>query len=540
MKIDKKIIFFLILILILNLILFFTLKNICQDEPNDLEGLVLNHSPFKNFNDALPSTEHNHMNSLKLTNSSFGSFKEDSLVRKMHKHIFKKNNMEKINIIVAYLDAIPKATYHENYFNLIIDCEPNAIDSIKADFTLTTKKNLQNRGCPNTIYVPEFLNELILFKKTLSPYTLIKNTTNIPKKTKFCCFMYSNCLEIFKGVINRKNFFEKMNKISGNRVDNLGRCYNDNYIQNHIGYHHFDSNLSNVEIYKPYKFVIAFENDEIEGNITEKLIVPIIARAIPIYLGAPDVASYFNKKSFICVNDFKNFEDCIKYVLKVDSDNNLYNQIMNEPFLINNELSMDFFSPLLGGSFYKNLEKAVPENIAKIINPFNFWSGDVNFVTFQKESKLKEFKEIKNSYLFNKIHFNSLSDFSSKKKKKIEKNYWNWKSYVIHKTFKNLNNNDILIYADSDNFITTNLLILKSKIRLYFDYLENCDILCFSNFENSIADIFLKSNKIQNFLLIFKYNIKTLNFLKNWKFLNYNNFLLNFSNLSKIVKILKI
>lgn len=492
---------------------------------NDLEN------NFKNSKDYDNKIFDN--NSLKLTNSPKGNFNEDPLVRKMHKHIFKKKNMEKINIIVNYHN-IPTVTYHDNYFNLILDGEPTAIDYIKADYIITTKNNLQNRVCSNTIIVPEFLFELILFKKTLSPYNLIKNTTNVPKKTKFCCFMYSNCLENFPGVVNRKKFLETINKISGNRVDNLGRCYNDNYKQNYIGLYNFNSNLSNIEIYKPYKFVIAFENKEMEGYVTEKLIIPIIAKAIPIYLGAPDVASYFNKKSFICVNDFKNFEDCINYVLKVDLDDNLYNQIMNEPFLINNELDKNLFSPLLGGNFFKNLEKSVPENIAKIINPFNFWSGNVNFVTFSSKSILKKAKD---SYLFNKIHCHSLSEFSSKGKKKIIKNKWNWKSYVIHKTFKNLKDNDILIYADPENSIITEL---NSNIRLYFNYLENCDILCFSKFEKSIEDIFLKSNEIQTFSIILKYNSKTYSFLKNWKLLDYKNFSLKFTNLSKFLKIIKI
>jgi hypothetical protein len=94
--------------------------------------------------------------------------------------------------------------------------------------------------------------------------------------------------------------------------------------------------------------------------------MPMIARCIPIYLGSSNVNEYFNPRSFINVNNFNSFQDCIDYVLKVDNEQELYNSIINEPFLYNNTIDKDLFSIYYGGRFYDEFNQKLQENKDKI------------------------------------------------------------------------------------------------------------------------------------------------------------------------------
>jgi len=88
---------------------------------------------------------------------------------------------------------------------------------------------------------------------------------------------------------------------------------------------------------KPYKFTIAFENASVSGWVTEKLAHPMMANSIPIYFGHKDVDKDFNTKSFINYNDFNNMEDFIKYIIKVDNDDELYEKYLKQPFYKKNK-----------------------------------------------------------------------------------------------------------------------------------------------------------------------------------------------------------
>jgi len=210
-----------------------------------------------------------------------------------------------------------------------------------------------------TIFVPFFAWSFV--ETDRDPALLLKKNDENISKNKFCCFAYSNCDENFPGVVARKRFLEIMNKMTGNKVDNLGKCYNTKYKENGTW-------KNGEELYKPYKFVISFENTRLKGYVTEKLINPMLARAIPIYFGAPDVDLYFNKKSFIDVNDFPSFEKCIEHVLKVDNNEKLYREIMDQPYLPENKIDHDLFSIYYGGKFYRDLQQAlVPYGLDRFV-----------------------------------------------------------------------------------------------------------------------------------------------------------------------------
>ena len=53
----------------------------------------------------------------------------------------------------------------------------------------------------------------------------------------------------------------------------------------------------------------------------------MLAGSIPIYLGCKDVDKHFNRDSFINVRDFDTWENCIQYILYLDSNKEEYEKI---------------------------------------------------------------------------------------------------------------------------------------------------------------------------------------------------------------------
>jgi hypothetical protein len=69
-----------------------------------------------------------------------------------------------------------------------------------------------------------------------------------------------------------------------------------------------------------FRFNVAFENTSSPGYVTEKLVEPLLAGAIPIYWGAPDVSQDFNPGCMIDVSRFASTGDAIDHILAVDAD----------------------------------------------------------------------------------------------------------------------------------------------------------------------------------------------------------------------------
>lgn len=137
-------------------------------------------------------------------------------------------------------------------------------------------------------------------------------------KRKFCNFIYSN-----QRAPERIDFLTQLN--SYKRVDSGGK------VLNNLGYLVDDK----LNFQKQYKFSIAFENSSYPGYTTEKILQAFAAETVPIYWGNPIVAKDFNTKSFINCHDFNNFEEVINHVIKVDQDDELYQQYLNAPIFSN-------------------------------------------------------------------------------------------------------------------------------------------------------------------------------------------------------------
>ena len=159
----------------------------------------------------------------------------------------------------------------------------------------------------------------------LEKLTLQKDIDLFMNKKKFCCMLISN-----PKAKERIRFFHELSGYK--KIDSAGKYLNN------IG-HQVENK---VDFIKDYKFVISFENSSYPGYTTEKLIEPMFANSIPIYWGNPLVAKDFNTKSFVNINDFKSYDEAIKYIIELDTNEEKYLEMVAQPWLNDNKVADEF------------------------------------------------------------------------------------------------------------------------------------------------------------------------------------------------------
>jgi hypothetical protein len=175
------------------------------------------------------------------------------------------------------------------------------------------------------------------------------------KKIKFCAFMYKH------SVPHRNQFFDKLCK-EYKQVDALGKCCNPLWSKTTSDRHVYQPGVQTyndiaVKKYKPYKFVLAIENElNLPGYITEKITSPMLAGAIPIYWGASEISQHFNSKSFINVNAL-GVDGAIQEIKRIDQDEKAYKEMLSEPWFIENKLPHFFNKDYLKNQLGKFINK---------------------------------------------------------------------------------------------------------------------------------------------------------------------------------------
>lgn len=145
---------------------------------------------------------------------------------------------------------------------------------------------------------------------------------DLESKAGFCSFVYSNG----NSSPERWDMFDLLN--SYKPVSSGGRY------RNNIGGPVKDKR----EFQQKHKFSIAFENCSHSGYSTEKLIQSFAAQTIPIYWGDPTIGQTFNRGAFIDASEYSSFDDIVTKIKAIDSDENLYLQMMQTPALLKPEV----------------------------------------------------------------------------------------------------------------------------------------------------------------------------------------------------------
>jgi alpha(1,3/1,4) fucosyltransferase len=229
---------------------------------------------------------------------------------------------------------LPKGDYVKIFWGL----EYVKPDMSKCDWAFSAyfEEEINN---PRYMRLLTVINDYQLRNLGVPPIKKKINFSNIKKeKMRFCNFIYS------QDILARNNFFKVLSKYK--KIDSPGRCMTN---MPPISYNspresRLSSNwvLDKLKYLKRYKFTISFENFSKSGWTTEKLTHPMLVNSIPIYFGHKDVNKEFNTKSFINYNDFNNMDEFIKYIIKVDNDDELYEKILREPWYNDNKLPPGF------------------------------------------------------------------------------------------------------------------------------------------------------------------------------------------------------
>lgn len=200
---------------------------------------------------------------------------------------------------------------------------------------------------PRVLHVP-------LFAFDRSPDPLIRGGEDweviARSKHRFCAALTSYANSSVQG---RVRFFHALNRRK--RVDSPGRGMNN------TGFMGIGDKLA---FYRNYRFVVAFENKELEGWTTEKMYDPFAAHAIPIFWGDPCVNEFFNTEAFINARDFKDEEALADYVCQVEESTDLYHKYLQAPPFAGNQ-TPEVFSKKRVLSFFEEVFSSVKRPIAQ-------------------------------------------------------------------------------------------------------------------------------------------------------------------------------
>lgn len=189
-------------------------------------------------------------------------------------------------------------------------------DFLKCDYSISFEPKDTTRNLRFPLYMLYGdLKQLLSPKK---PYSEVRK-----KHTRFCNMVVSNAR-----ATRRIEFFEKLSKYK--IVDSGGKYLNN--IGGPVG--------DKRDFISNYKFTLSFENKIYTGYTTEKLVEPMWCDSMPIYWGNPLIGQEFNTKSFINWDDYGSDDAVIERIIELDQNEDLYEEVYNQPYFINNELNM--------------------------------------------------------------------------------------------------------------------------------------------------------------------------------------------------------
>jgi len=179
-------------------------------------------------------------------------------------------------------------------------------------------------ACDYALTFDQPLNTIRQYRWPL--FNLYYDPARLPDQShreRFCCMVVSNPINPLRVAI-----FDELTKFK--RVDSGGKLLNN------VGGPVPDKML----FIKQYRFCLAFENASWPGYTTEKLLEAKIAGCIPVYWGNPEIAKDFNSESFVNLHDFSTLEDCVKWIIEIDKNTELYEKMRSAPLLVDNEYGL--------------------------------------------------------------------------------------------------------------------------------------------------------------------------------------------------------
>lgn len=232
-----------------------------------------------------------------------------------------KNSDDAIIIISSHFASVEPAWNKKKkkyiYWSGESDAPNKSPYETKSLYMLSAASNLKNY-----MYIPFILYSCHLYKE--------RKYQNIARP-----YLLAYCNSRF--VLERENIFNLfVEKAGADTCHSYSNCHGKyiNTKKESIPGTFQSDNV--IDTYKNYKFVIAMENANIDGYVTEKIVNAFYSGAIPIYWGSSNINEFFNEKAFINVSNFKSFEDCVNHVCNMTDEE--IKQMTEEPVYKNNDL----------------------------------------------------------------------------------------------------------------------------------------------------------------------------------------------------------
>jgi hypothetical protein len=264
---------------------------------------------------------------IKLDFTDFGGINKENnwLSRILQKH-FRIVISDKPDLLIFQEGGHLNRLY--NCRKLFISGESNLPDWSRTDYALTCHYLNDPRQLRYPYYVwgsEATANDLVKSEE--------ETTRILKQKKKFCSALISNCNP--RRTKKRIEFFKKLH--ARKKLESGGRYMNN------IGGQLPIANGVKLAFYKPCKFHFCYENKEVDGYTTEKIVDAMFARCVPIYWGNPRINEEFNTKSMLCRYDYPDDETFIDEIIEVDCNNDLYQKIVEQPYF-NQNTPNEFFS----------------------------------------------------------------------------------------------------------------------------------------------------------------------------------------------------
>ncbi|MBQ3217663.1 MAG: hypothetical protein IJB33_02185 [Akkermansia sp.] len=273
---------------------------------------------------------------IKVAIVDFSDFFNEELILKFLKPDFSpiidNNNPD----FVFYSTFGIKHLEYKNAIKILINVESFIPDFNDCDYAISTiKQELLGR----TLWIPAsfwFMKGITLNAPEI--------TKEIALNRKFCVFLYSQDY-YGDGASLRKHFCQElMNKYK--KVECPGNILRNVYAKELSDRSSHDWIDSKRKYFSNFKFCIAFENMDLPGYITEKLVDCYLSNTVPIYWGSSKELVPFPKESIICAHDFSSLDALIDYIKIIDQDENLYMSILNANPFKNNTINNFFENEL--------------------------------------------------------------------------------------------------------------------------------------------------------------------------------------------------
>lgn len=168
------------------------------------------------------------------------------------------------------------------------------------------------------------------------------------RKSRFCNFVYAHPVEFRDFAFRSLSRYRQIDS-AGSHLNNLG---------GRLVPHLPNRTAGKVGFFGAYKFTLAIENMIWPGYQTEKLVDPMYAASVPIYMGDPMARRTFDPNSYIDLMSFSSSKEMFEFVAEVDNNRELYLRLLSAPHFLNNRLPecaredriLSFFDQIFGAA----------------------------------------------------------------------------------------------------------------------------------------------------------------------------------------------